>query len=117
VSQKECYIGEQVRVSATYPAVLEGAEYTVDSGDATIKDGVFIAKKPGTYTVTGKYNGKSKGNIQIKVLEKPVKTNTAEGKSKFPIIPVAIGGGVVVVVAAAVLLVIFLKRKKNKIAG
>ena len=29
-SSNECYIGEQVRVSATYPAVLEGVEYIVD---------------------------------------------------------------------------------------
>ncbi len=117
VSSKECYIGEQVRVSATYPAVLEGAEYFVDSEDATIKDGVFIAKKPGTYTVTSKYNGVSKGEVQIKVSEKPTTTDAVEEKSDFPIIPLAIGGGMAVVLAATVILIVFLKKRKNKVVG
>lgn len=116
-SASECYIGEQVRVSATYPAVLEGSEYTVDSQDATIKDGVFIAKKPGTYTVTGKYNGVSKGSVQIKVTEKPIKGNTTVEENGFPIIPVAVGGGIAVVLAATVILIVFLKKRKKRIIG
>ncbi len=114
VSQKECYLGEQVRVSATYPAILEGAEYTVDGEGATIKDGVFIATKEGTYTVTGTYNGKDKGSVQIKVSKKPVMNQQVEETSSFPIIPVAIGGGALILVAAAVLVIIFLKKKKAK---
>lgn len=112
VSKSECYIGEQVRVSATYPAILEGAEYTVEGEGATIKDGVFIATKAGTYTVSGTYNGVSKGTVQIKVSEKPITGGATEEASTFPIIPVAIGGGVAVIAAAAVSLVIFLKKKK-----
>lgn len=112
-SASECYIGEQVRVSSTYPAILEGSEYTVDSEDATIKDGVFIAKKPGTYTVTGKYNGVSKGSVQIKVTEKPIKGNATVEESDFPILPVAIGSGAAVILAAAVILIIILKKKKK----
>jgi len=117
LSQKECYIGEQVRVSATYPAILEGAEYTVEGEGAQIKDGVFIATKEGTYTITGKYNGKSKGSVQVKVLKKEVEVDTVDGKSNFPIIPLVIGGGAAVIIAAGVLLIIFLKRKKNKVMG
>ena len=116
VSKKECYIGEQVRVSATYPAILEGSEYTVDSTDATIKNGVFIATKPGIYTVTGKYNGVSKGKVQIKVSEKPTTTNAIKERSDFPILPLAIGGGVAVVLAATAILIVFLKKRKNKVA-
>lgn len=112
-SQTECIVGEQVRVSATYPAVLEGTEYTVDGDGATIKDGVFIATKEGTYTVTGSLNGKPKGTVQIKVAKKPVQSFAVEETSEFPIIPVAIGGGVVLL-AAAVLLIVLIKKKKNK---
>lgn len=115
-SATECYIGEQVRVSATYPAVLEGSEYTVDGDGATIKDGVFTASKEGTYTVTGKFNGKDKGSVQIKVTKKPINTTAVVEESEFPIIPVAIGGGAVVLIAAAALLIIFLKKKKKKSA-
>ncbi len=114
-SSNECYIGEQVRVSATYPAVLEGVEYTVDSENATIKDGVFTAKAEGTYTVTGTYNGKSKGSVEIKVTKKPEKNEQVEETATFPIMPVAIGGGVAVIAVAAVLLIIFLKKRKNKV--
>ncbi len=117
VSQNECYIGEQVRISATYPAILEGAEYTVDSQDAVIKDGVFTAKKEGTYTVSGTYNGVSKGSVQIKVINKPVKDTVTNETSAFPVIPVAIGGGVAVIIAVAVLLIILLKKKKHNAVG
>lgn len=113
-SQTECFIGEQVRVSATYPAILEGTEYTVDGDGATIKDGVFIATKEGTYTVTGFLNGKSKGTVQIKVTKKPLQSFAVEETSEFPIIPVAIGGGVVLLAAAVVLLIVLIKKKKNK---
>lgn len=114
VSKSECFVGDQVRVSATYPAVLEGSEYTVDSEDATIKNGVFIAKKPGTYTVTGSYNGKSKGTVQIKVSEKAVQSIKTEKESEFPILPVAIGGGAVLAVVAAVVILVIIKKKKSK---
>jgi len=116
-SSNECYIGEQVRVSATYPAILDGAEYTVDGEGATIKDGVFIAKQEGTYTVTGTYNGVSKGSVQIKVTKKPVTENDSQEASTNLIVPISIGGGVAVILAAAVVLIIFLKKKKNKAVG
>ena len=112
VSASECYIGEQVRVSATYPAILEGAEYTVDGEGATLKDGVFTATKTGTYTVSGKFNGKDKGTVQIKVSEEPKKDVVVEETSTFPIIPVAITGGSVLIIGA-ILLVLFLKKKKK----
>ena len=112
-SSSECYIGEQVRVSATYPAILEGSEYTVDSENATLKDGVFTATKPGTYTVSGTYNGVDKGTVQIKVSEKPLKNPVVEDTSTFPVVPVAIGGGVLLV-AAAVIIIVSLKKKNKK---
>ena len=114
-SKNECFIGDQVRVSATYPAVLKGSEFTLEGEGATIKNGVFIATKPGTYKVTGTYNGVSKGTVEIKVNEKPVNDVLVEEEETFPIIPVAIGGGVAVVAVAAVLLIIFLKKRKNKV--
>ncbi len=114
-SVTECYIGEQVRVSATYPAILEGSEYTVEGEGATIKDGVFKATQEGTYTVTGKFNGKDKGSVQIKVTKKPVKVPIRGEKetNAFPVIPV-VGGGAVVL-AGIVLLIILLKKKKTKV--
>ena len=112
-SSSECYIGEQVRVSATYPAILAGAEYTVDGEGATMKDGVFTATKTGTYTVSGKFNGKDKGTVQIKVTEKPQENIEVEETSTFPIVPVAITGGSVLIVATIGLGLFLKKRKKN----
>lgn len=113
-SASECYLGEQVRVSATYPAILEGAEYTVDGEGAIIKDGIFTATKEGTYTVSGKFNGKDKGSVQIKVTKKPVKVpqNTTKETNTFPVIPV-VGGGIVVL-AGLVCIILLVAKKKNK---
>lgn len=115
-SKNECYVGEQVRVSATYPAILEGSEYTVDGDGATIKNGVFIAKKEGTYTVTGSFNGKPKGTVKIKVTEKMLNGNAAEAESNFPWLPVILigSGALVVIAAAAVVLIVLLNKKKKK---
>ena len=68
-------------------------------------------------TVSGKYNGKFKGEVQIKVSKKPVSTDAVEEKSDFPILPLAIGGGIAVVLVATVILIIFLKKRKNKVVG
>ncbi|MBP3665099.1 MAG: hypothetical protein J6J03_08065, partial [Tyzzerella sp.] len=116
-SATECYLGEQVRVSATYPAVLEGAEYSLEgeSEGVTLKDGVFSATKVGTYTVRGSYNGEDKGTVQIKVTEKPQEENVAEETGTFPIVPVAVGGGAALILAAT-LVIVFLKKKKNTLA-
>lgn len=64
---EECFVGERIRVSATYPAVLDGAVYTVDKEGATIEDGIFSATAPGTYTISATYDGKQLSPVIIKV--------------------------------------------------
>ncbi len=105
----ECMVGDRVRVAATYPSVLEGAEFTVDKEGATITEGAFVATKPGTYTVSGTYNGKELTPITITVT-KP-ETEEIAKETSFPVLPVAVAG--VIVLAGLVAIVLLVRKKKN----
>ncbi len=109
-SSAACEVGDKVRVSATYPSVLEGVSYTVAEEGATISNGVFTAQKPGTYTVTAVYNGKTLQPVTITVTEKAVAP--ADDAAEFPWLYVGIGGGAFLLIAAVVFTLIALKRKK-----
>ena len=54
-------------MAVTYTSELEGAEFAVDKDGATVEDGMFVAEKPGTYTVSGSYNGKKLASTTITV--------------------------------------------------
>lgn len=113
ISEKEeCTVGDNVRVAATYPAVIEGADFIVDKDGATIKDGVFTATKPDTYTISGTYNGKELTSKTITVVKAEAEANTESGS--FPIIPVAIAA-VVIVAGVAAALVLKGKGKKKQL--
>ena len=73
----EVKVGQKIRVAATYPAVIEGAEFTVDSKDAKVKEGLFVAEKAGTYTVSCTYNGKKLESKVIKVTESAMASDDA----------------------------------------
>ena len=109
--KEECEIGEKVRVAVTYPSELEGAEFTVDKDGATVKDGMFVAEKAGTYTISGSYNGKKLASTTITVKE--AKTASVD-RAKLPILPIVLGGLVVLVVVAVAIL-IFRKKRSRKI--
>ena len=112
ISEKdECLVGDKVRVAATYPSVIEGAVFTVDKASATVEDGVFVATKPGTYTITGTYNGKELSAKTIVVTE--AERVQEEEASTIPMIPI-IAAAVLVVAAGAVAIVLLGKRKKKR---
>lgn len=106
----ECLVGDEIRVAATYPAIIEGAEYTVDKEGATVTDGIFKAEKEGTYTITATYNGKQLSPKTITVTKAKTAT-VAKEKKNFPVLPVAAGGVAVVILAGAA--VILLKKNKR----
>ena len=113
----ECVIGEEVRVAATYPSVIEDAEFTVNGKGATITDGVFKAEKAGTYTISCIYKGKELAPKTITVTKAAAAEQETEASSSFPVLPVAIGGGVVVLAAAVATVFIIKRKKQNKVAG
>ncbi len=116
-AREECEIGDEVRIAATYPSVLEGAEFSVDEDGATVSDGVFVATKAGTYTVSGAYNGKQLTPVQITVAEKQeenIVTEQEETEDGFPWIFVGAAGGAVVIAAVVVSVVLSVKHKKKK---
>ena len=115
VETSECETNDRVRVAVTYPSTLEGAVFTVDGEGATIKNGVFTATKPGTYTIRATYNGKDYGSKTILVKEPPKRELLDVGgdKTEFPWLIVGIAGGVVVVAALVVLFILLAKRKKK----
>ena len=111
IAEKEnCKVGEKVRVAVTYPSELEGAEFAVDKDGATVEDGMFVAEKPGTYTVSGSYNGKKLASTTITVKEEKT---TSGGGSMLPIVI----GGLAVLIAATVALLIFMKQHGRKTEG
>lgn len=105
----ECKVGDRVRVAATYPSVLEGAEFAVDKKGAAIEEGAFVATEPGTYTITGTYNGKELTSTTITVTKAEAE-ETAE-QSTFPVIPVVVIG---VLTVAGLTAIVLLSRKKKK---
>lgn len=111
--KKECSVGEKVRVSATYPAVLEDAEFTVDGSGATVKDGVFVAEKAGTYTVSCTYKGKELKATTITVNESV--TGDVDAGS-FPVVPVVVGVAGTLLLAAIIVFVIVKSKKKKQSA-
>ena len=110
--KKECATGEEVRVSATYPAVIEGAKFTIDGKGATIKDGVFVAEKAGTYTISCEYNGKELKSTTITVT-KAVDSDTGAGN--IPVVPIVIGAAGTILLAGILVFVIVKVRKKKKL--
>ena len=111
ISEKdECKVGEKVRCAVSYPYEAEGSEFKVDKEGATITDGMFSAEKPGTYTISGSYNGKKLADKQIVVTE----AETAEAKAgNFPVVPVvATVAGVAALILAASGIILMKKRKK-----
>lgn len=111
----ECEVGDEVRVSATYPAVIEGAEFTVDNDGATVEDGKFVAKKEGTYTISGTYNGKTLEAKTIKVTKSEKATNVdSKDESGVPVLPIVIGGVLVLLIGGAVVVLLLKKKKQNK---
>ena len=110
ISEKdECVTGEEVRVAATYPSVIEGAEFTVDKKGAAVTDGVFKADKAGTYTVSCTYNGTQLKEKTITVTEAE-ESNTNGNIQLLPIL--AISG--VTLVAAGAIVIFVLRRKKGR---
>lgn len=108
----ECKVGDEIRVAATYPAIIEGAEYTVDKEGATVTDGIFKAEKEGTYTISATYNGKQLSPKTIKVT-KTESAKVANAKTGFPVLPVA-AGGVAVLILAGVAVILLKKNKRTK---
>ena len=112
-SKNECAVGDTVRVTATYPAVVEGAQFTVEEDGATVEKGVFKAQKAGTYTVQASYNGKKLAPTKITVKEKPV-TKTDAKEKNFPFLPVVIAVGSAVLIAGISGTVFLINKKKQK---
>lgn len=117
-SGDECETNKAVYVAASYPYVAESTELTVDSANATIKDGVFKATKPGTYTISGTYKGEqiASKTIVVTQVEKQEKQEDAIYEEVVVINwPVVIGlaAGAVVVIAVVTILIVK-KRKKSK---
>ena len=108
ISEKdECETGEEVRVAATYPALIDGVEYTVDSKNATVTDGIFVAKKAGTYTISCTYKGKDLKAKTITV----VKAETSAGISNGTIW-IIVASIIVGLIVVAGVLVIFWRKKR-----
>ena len=115
VSATECEINDRVQLAVTYPSILEGAVFTVDGEGATITDGVFVATKPGTYTIHATYNGKDYGSKTI-VVKEPPKRDLLEvdgDEKEFPWLIVGIAGGAVLLIAAIVVVLLIVKKKKK----
>lgn len=112
----KCVVGDKVRVAATYPSVIEGAEFTIDKKGATITDGVFVATEVGTYTISCTYNGKELAPKTIVVEEAPElpSINTDKQDAAFPVFPVAVAGVVVLLGVAAIVILTVRKKKKVK---
>lgn len=106
ISEKdECVTGEEVRVAATYPAVIEGAEFTVDSKNAVVTDGVFKAEKAGTYTISCNYNGKELEAKTITV----TKAEATNANGEIPIVPIV--STVALLLVVGVIVVLFVSKK------
>lgn len=105
-----CVTGEEVQCAVTYPYVAKGTELSVDKEGATITDGVFKAKKAGTYTISGSYNGKKMAEKTIVVTEAPTETVDEGNTSNLPIIPIA--GGIVLI--ALIVIAVLLLKKRGK---
>lgn len=111
----ECEVGDEVRVSATYPSVVEGAEFTVDKEGATVEKGKFVAEKEGTYTVSCTYNGKQLEAKTIKVTKSEKATNVdSKDEGGVSVLPIVIGGIVVLLIGGAVVVLLLRKKKQNK---
>ena len=106
----ECETGEKVRVAATYPSVIKGAEFTVDKKGATVEDGVFKADKAGTYTISCTYNGKK---LETKTITVTKAEKADVGTANIPIIPVVIGT-VSTLLLASIIVFVVIKNKKKK---
>lgn len=106
----ECETGEKVRVAATYPSVIKGAEFTVDKKGATIENGVFKADKAGTYTISCTYNGKQ---LESKTITVTKAAKADAGTANIPIIPVVIGT-VSTLLLASIIVFVVIKNKKKK---
>ena len=118
IAATECETGDRVRVAATYPSVLTGAVFTVDSADAEVKNGMFVAKKAGTYTISCTYNGKDLGSKTIVVKDPPKRELLDVGgdEEEFPWLIVIIAGGAVIIAAAVLVIILALAKRKKKAA-
>ena len=109
---EECLVGERIRVSATYPSILEGVVFTVDKEGATIEDGIFSATVPGTYTISATYNGKELTPLTIKVNDYADEDVDGEtGGMNFWVIGITI---VTVVLAGGLTTFVLLKKKRKQ---
>ena len=118
VESTECETGDRIRVSATYPFTAEGAVFTVDSADAEIKNGVFIAQKAGTYTISCTYNGKDLGSKTITVKDPPKRQLLdVTQEPEIPWMLIIIAGGAVIIAAAVLVIILALVKRKKKAAA
>ncbi|MBQ8494545.1 MAG: hypothetical protein IJ465_02175 [Clostridia bacterium] len=117
VAKDTCYVGDGVRVAATYPSILDGAVFTVDSEFATVVDGVFRADKAGVYTISCTYNGKDLGSKTITVEDPPRRTDTEAEEGEFPWLIVGIAGGAVVIAVAALFVILAVAKKRKAAAA
>ena len=117
VAKDTCYVGDGVRVAATYPSILDGAVFTVDSEFATVVDGVFRADKAGVYTISCTYNGKDLGSKTITVEDPPKRTDTGVEEGEFPWLIVGIAGGAVVIAVAALFVILAVAKKRKAAAA
>ena len=107
----ECVVGEEVQCAVTYPYVVEGSEFTVDKEGATIKNGIFVATKTGTYTISGSYKGTKLADKTIVVKEAPVEEAGNANTGNFPIVPVAVAGGIVLLAIVGIAVLLLKKRR------
>lgn len=115
ISEKDtCKTGEKVRVAATYPSVIEGAEFTVDSKNASVKEGVFVAEKEGTYTVSCSYKGKE---LKSKVITVTKGADSAETTGFIHMILPIVAVTLVAIVGTAVVIVVLRRKKKRDMKG
>ena len=106
----ECETGEEVRVAATYPSVIKGAEFAVDKKGAIVENGVFKAEKEGTYTISCTYEGKE---LETKTITVTKAAKTDAESENFPVVPVVIGT-VSTLLLAAIITFVVIKNKNKK---
>ncbi len=110
----ECEVGDEIRVAATYPSVLEGVTYTVDKDGAEIDKGIFAAEKDGTYTVSASYNGKTLKSKIIKVNKGKAAVTSEENENHGSVLPFVIGGIVIVLIAGGAVAFVLIRKKKRQ---